>query len=131
MNGVELNDATLEKVAEAMWNSSEQANEVNWETAKKEPALAVEFKESARAGIEEYLRLISTPSDTCFATEPPDLEFSKEVDWEGLLNVRNFLKSVLIKHPNIKFIGAGVGVDGADLDLLIEGHKFNIKIVAR
>ena len=65
---------------------------------------------------------------------------NKKRDMENLplvlLNVRNFVEEYLTKHPNVKFGGsAGVGVEpgaeSADLDILIEGHRFNIRIQPR
>lgn len=49
-----------------------------------------------------------------------------------LLNVRNLIEELLTKHKDIKFGGsAGVGLDGADIDMLIEGKRFNIRIQPR
>jgi len=52
----------------------------------------------------------------------------------ALLDVRNLIEKQLTKHPDIKFGGsAGVATDGssADVDILIDGDRFNIRIQPR
>jgi hypothetical protein len=57
---------------------------------------------------------------------------SKEYDQRILLDVRNKVEKVLVQHPDFKFGGsAGVGITGADLDMLIDGERWNIRIQPR
>lgn len=54
---------------------------------------------------------------------------SMKYDPIELLNNRNLVEKALMKHPSFKYGGgAGIGVDGADLDVLIDGKLWNINL---
>ncbi len=46
-----------------------------------------------------------------------------------LLRIRNMVEELVCSHKDIKWDGsAGVGVNGADFDVTIEGERYNIRI---
>ena len=67
---------------------------------------------------------------TCTTDELPPLKFAPG-DWEANYNARNFIEETLTTNPRIKVTDAGVGGDGADLGITIDGAPFSIKITPR
>jgi len=63
----------------------------------------------------------------------PDVwDESMKYDPMELLEMRNFIEKILLKNPNIKYGGsAGVGIDGADIDILIDDERWNIRMQPR
>ena len=58
----------------------------------------------------------------------PDLILSKDFgDPETLLNSRTWLKSAL-EAKGAKVSGSGIGCGQADIDIVLEGCKFNVSI---
>lgn len=63
---------------------------------------------------------------------PAAWDESMQYDPMELLTVRNLVEEALMQHTSFKFDGsAGVGVDGADLDVMIDGERYNINIKPR
>ncbi len=52
------------------------------------------------------------------------------LDWPALFNMRDWLEKSL-RASGASVVGKGCGVGGADLDILIEGFPFNVKIAPR
>lgn len=48
-------------------------------------------------------------------------------DWEANLNMRNWIQKAL-EDKGAEIIGTGVGAYQSDLDIEIEGMKYNIRI---
>lgn len=51
-------------------------------------------------------------------------------DVESLWNMRKWLQSA-IEAKGAKQTGAGMGDGGADIDFVLEGHKYNVVITPR
>lgn len=57
---------------------------------------------------------------------------SMKHDPAELLAIRDLVEEVLLQDSSFKFGGsAGVGVNGADLDMIIDGKRYNINIEPR
>ena len=58
---------------------------------------------------------------------PPTAGFPSEVDVEAQFNIRQWVQDALVAK-GAKITGAGVGVEGSDLDFEVEGFPFNVWI---
>lgn len=64
------------------------------------------------------------------STPLPNLEFAPDIDFEGLGNARNWLRTAL-KKSGATITGSGYGAGGADVDIELDGMPFNIAITPR
>ena len=60
----------------------------------------------------------------------PAESLAQQMDTEAAFNMRDWVQRAL-EAKGAKIVGAGVGCGGADLDFVVEGHKFNVFIAPR
>lgn len=60
-------------------------------------------------------------------TSLPELVPADGIDFEAAFNSRDWLRQAL-EARGAKVVGGGAGVGGADLDIVLEGMAFNVRI---
>lgn len=71
---------------------------------------------------------MSDNDEFTYTDEPPELTLHEDFgDPEQLLNMRGWLEKAVVAK-GAEFEGGGVGMGEADIDILLEGHRFNIRI---
>lgn len=91
----------------------------------------VEFARKLELELNAANKPAETPSGFVTTTELPPLALADDFgDTETLLNSRKWLEAAL-EAKGAERIGGGIGCGQADIDILLDGHKFNVSIAPK